>query len=818
MASDLYNNPWPERGNVANNRENNEVLNQQPLTSHPKSPSSFVDPWRSSSRTPTATRTSISTEEDEYEHIESVNLTGADVWRTNFLTRRQIYRQGGTIDWQYEEAVERVRQQNLGSQRGLRKLVSSLLEGTRVWLVLCLTGAGVGIIGAFLDILVAWLSDLKTGRCKYGFFYNEVACCSGLDASEICGEWQTWSEFLGLHSIFLEGPLQWLVYVFCGVCFASTAGILVRSYAPYAFHTGIPEIKAILGGYVFDEFLTPWTLLIKSLGLALSVASGLSLGKEGPLVHVSCCLALLLSSLFPSLKQNEAQKRYVLAAAAAAGVSVAFGSPLGAVIFGLEELDLFSHKPVIWRAFVTCAIAAVSLQYIDPFGTSKLVLFQVHSKSLWRDFELIPWSFLAVAGGVLGSLLIKLNVRVAVYRQNSLLKEWPLLEVFVVSAVTAIISYPLVFLRVQSSSLVADLFAECDPNANPFGLCDPHSTLRNVFLLLLTASVKLLLTAWTFGIQVPAGIFLPSITIGATLGRAALNAPTMAIPLDIQHMSSRTWLKVYLPRFLFCCWSRRHVRRSHSDDRLAGFCFFVYVFLIEFTVSLVAILFELTGALSHVLPIMISVIISKFIGDALGITILVIRNDLTQPSTGKEGIYAAWIQLRGYPAFPNQEFRDAGQKAGSVMVPVDKLVCVGAHSTLRGLEDVVDSHSYYGFPVLNNGLLIGYVTRERLKSAIAPLLAETQNDSDSPCTFLAQSDGHRGADLSDIVDESPMHVRKEMPLELVTAMFQRMNLRSVMFTSPNGKLLGMLTKRDVIDFTNTGLGKYKGALATSRDD
>lgn len=59
----------------------------------------------------------------------------------------------------------------------------------------------------------------------------------------------------------------------------------------------VPEIKAvwtqcacsalpmntffqILGGYVFDAFLTPWTLLIKALGLALAVASGLSLGKE----------------------------------------------------------------------------------------------------------------------------------------------------------------------------------------------------------------------------------------------------------------------------------------------------------------------------------------------------------------------------------------------------------------------------------------------------------------------------------------------------------------------------------------------------------
>lgn len=60
----------------------------------------------------------------------------------------------------------------------------------------------------------------------------------------------------------------------------------VRTPAPYCLKqltyttTLVPEIKAILGGYVFDAFLSPMTLLIKGLGLALSVASGLSLGKE----------------------------------------------------------------------------------------------------------------------------------------------------------------------------------------------------------------------------------------------------------------------------------------------------------------------------------------------------------------------------------------------------------------------------------------------------------------------------------------------------------------------------------------------------------
>lgn len=90
------------------------------------------------------------------------------------------------------------------------------------------------------------------------------------------------------------------------------------------------------------------------------------------------------------------RKRLFLSAAAAAGVSVAFGSPLGGVLFGLEELDLFSNDALIWTAFVTSVIASgtilfysqfgmshgltsdqVSLQYMDPFGTGKLVLFQV---------------------------------------------------------------------------------------------------------------------------------------------------------------------------------------------------------------------------------------------------------------------------------------------------------------------------------------------------------------------------------------------------------------------------------------------------------
>lgn len=49
--------------------------------------------------------------------------------------------------------------------------------------------------------------------------------------------------------------------------FAATAGYLVISYATHAKHSGIPEIKTVLGGFVIKNFMGSWTLIIKCLGL-----------------------------------------------------------------------------------------------------------------------------------------------------------------------------------------------------------------------------------------------------------------------------------------------------------------------------------------------------------------------------------------------------------------------------------------------------------------------------------------------------------------------------------------------------------------------
>jgi len=99
------------------------------------------------------------------------------------------------------------------------------------------------------------------------------------------------------------------------------------------------QVKTILSGFIIRGYLGKWTLLIKSISAPLAVASNLSLGKEGPLVHIAACCGNVFGRLFPKYARNEAKKREVLSAAAAAGVSVAFGAPVGGVLFSLEEVS-----------------------------------------------------------------------------------------------------------------------------------------------------------------------------------------------------------------------------------------------------------------------------------------------------------------------------------------------------------------------------------------------------------------------------------------------------------------------------------------------
>jgi chloride channel 3/4/5 len=186
---------------------------------------------------------------ESLEDVHAFELTeNGQLWNSNSSPESHYsntkYADGDSIDWLHEDAAERARQHALRGHQGLRGLAKRTLDASRMWSVLIATGVGIGVVGAWLDVLVKWLGDLREGRCSYGIFYNSVACCQGLDAGEVCMEWQTWSQYvfvflvccgawliqyrwLGVRSILGQSLLQAMVYIVFGVC--------TRLYIYYTF-------------------------------------------------------------------------------------------------------------------------------------------------------------------------------------------------------------------------------------------------------------------------------------------------------------------------------------------------------------------------------------------------------------------------------------------------------------------------------------------------------------------------------------------------------------------------------------------------------
>ncbi|ERE65856.1 H(+)/Cl(-) exchange transporter 4-like isoform 1 [Cricetulus griseus] len=450
-----------------------------------------------------------------------------------------------TIDWLREKSrdTDRHRKITSKSKESIWEFIKSLLDAWSGWVVMLLIGLLAGTLAGVIDLAVDWMTDLKEGVCLSAFWYSHEQCCwtsneTTFEDRDKCPLWQKWSELLLSQS---EGAsayiLNYLMYILWALLFAFLAVSLVRVFAPYACGSGIPEIKTILSGFIIRGYLGKWTLLIKTVTLVLVVSSGLSLGKEGPLVHVACCCGNFFSSLFSKYSKNEGKRREVLSAAAAAGVSVAFGAPIGGVLFSLEEVSYYFPLKTLWRSFFAALVAAFTLRSINPFGNSRLVLFYVEYHTPWYMAELFPFILLGVFGGLWGTLFTRCNIAWCRRRKTTRLGKYPVLEVIVVTAITAIIAYPNPYTRQSTSELISELFNDCGALESS-QLCDyindPNMTrpvddipdrpagvgvYTAMWQLALALIFKIVITIFTFGMKIPSGLFIPSMAVGAMAGR-----------------------------------------------------------------------------------------------------------------------------------------------------------------------------------------------------------------------------------------------------------------------------------------------------------
>jgi CIC family chloride channel protein len=173
-------------------------------------------------------------------------------------------------------------------------------------------------------------------------------------------------------------------------------GLMARYGSEKIRGHGIPEaIEAILIG---QSRVAPKVALLKPLSSAISIGTGGPFGAEGPIIMTGGALGSLFAQLF---HLSSAERKTLLVAGAAAGMTAIFNTPVAAVLLAVELL-LFEWKP---RSFVPVVVATVTAALCRPFLIGSGALFPFDA------IPMLPWwglglcALIGVAAGLQSALM-----------------------------------------------------------------------------------------------------------------------------------------------------------------------------------------------------------------------------------------------------------------------------------------------------------------------------------------------------------------------------------------------------------------------------
>ncbi|KAM7399750.1 hypothetical protein PAMP_018996 [Pampus punctatissimus] len=453
----------------------------------------------------------------------------------------------------------------------------------------------------------------------------------------ICLQAQKWM-YGGLDSnVFLQ-YLAWVTYPVVLITFS--AGF-TQILAPQAVGSGIPEMKTILRGVVLKEYLTFKTFVAKVIGLTCALGSGMPLGKEGPFVHIASLCAALLSkfmSLFGGIYENESRNIEMLAAACAVGVGCCFAAPIGGVLFSIEVTSTFFAVRNYWRGFFAATFSAFIFRVLAVWNRDEETITALFKTRFRLDFpfdlqELPAFAVIGIASGFGGALFVYLNRLIVQFIRkqkaiNRFLMKKRLLYPALVTLLVSTLTFPPGFGQfmagklTQKESLVTlldnrtwakqGIAEEFDYIGHSQAWKHPQV---NVFVtLVLFIVMKFWMSALATTIPVPCGAFMPVFVIGAAFGRLVGESMAAWFPDGIN--TDGTIYPIVPGGYAVV-----------GAAALSG--------AVTHTVSTAVIVFELTGQISHILPVMIAVILANAVAQSL------------QPS-----LYDSIIRIKKLPYLP----------------------------------------------------------------------------------------------------------------------------------------------------------------------
>ncbi|MEI6856405.1 ClC family H(+)/Cl(-) exchange transporter [Psychrilyobacter sp.] len=295
----------------------------------------------------------------------------------------------------------------------------------------------------------------------------------------------------------VKETLSWMKISQVVIIFIGAAIILQKllSKFPLISGSGIPQVKALLMKQIkFNWF---YELISKFLGGLLSIGSGLSLGREGPSIHLGAQIGEGVNSFF---KTKEAEKKYLITSGASAGLAAAFNAPLSGVIFSLEELHKF-FSPLL---LICTLLASISADFITKLYLGYDLVFDFDTQlpeGLSTTKYLISLIVFGIFIGLAGKLFTDGVVLFQKLYKNIKLNSY-------VKAVLAILL----------SLFIGLFFSEIAGGGHHLIQDIAHRSIpMKVLFILLIA--KFIFTLFSYSTGFPGGIFLPMLVVGAILGK-----------------------------------------------------------------------------------------------------------------------------------------------------------------------------------------------------------------------------------------------------------------------------------------------------------
>ena len=357
--------------------------------------------------------------------------------------------------------------------RPVLRAMASWLGSNRMGLVVMalVVGAGAGLGAAGFRELIFAVTWLATGRTQFG----QQGHAPSLHLA-----------FLGIWFVLVVPVVGGLLY-----------GPLIQRFAREARGHGVPEVMLAVaenGGRI-----RPPVTIVKALASAITIGTGGSVGREGPIVQIGSALA---STLGQWVRMSEHRLRIIVACGAAGGIAATFNAPITGLFFGFEiVLREFSLD-----ALFTTSLAAVTGDVISRafFGSAPFFSAIPHDLTITNDGSYLLVAVLAIAAGLIGlafkTVLYGMEDRADVLWRGR--PEWA---------------------RPAVGGVLLGLLLLALPQMYGVGYPVMDSVIAGhvvVGLILLFLLGKLIATSLTLSIGGSGGVFAPSLFIGTMAGMA----------------------------------------------------------------------------------------------------------------------------------------------------------------------------------------------------------------------------------------------------------------------------------------------------------